>query len=809
MSEEAEDEMTTKEKIDTLINNIQNRLNKRVRYNNPNKGNVDLNIFQSFGGAGINIDPENINSKYNKGFQSNAYLQNPRINNYINDINQPYISNSLNSPLNEIHIRSIIKEEFNNLIIPYQKDVICNSNLMETKLNEIEKKFQIIINAQEMGNLNDNAKIISAYLCSNLSNDNLNKNVEKLKIEYDALFDGLQKKIDSISSQLNMQKMGYDSNFSNLFKKMDIFEKKMNENENKEIKEYVEKNIFDDKINNIYEKQNKAINDSENNLRNLYGQIETKLLNLKNQIDTINNSLNQYKLDINSDSNKINSINNNLNSFRTDFGKLTEDLSQIKYLVTPELVNKINSIDFNSLKQQVSQNEFKNLKDNINIFETNLNSIKTMAENSDRSIFDLKKLINNVEEKQNSSNKKIENIQPLLNENILEKIKTMNNKIEELSKANEAKIVENNNKEKKDNIDKENNNNEEEKKESEPELFSGGSRRQQRNKTVINNLNKSTNSNLDEKSLKLIKQLEKINLNDLEKIDFNNILNQINDINNENKLLSNKINEQNKEISEINEKIKNLQNNNNLNNNLNNNINNNNLFSNQNTYDRNKYNFSKSEIKEDFKTSMFEFNDPYKRDPKTEKKEDNILKDKDKNKDKDNIFNSKKEDEIIEDDYDDFDKDFDQDIDGNKNDLNIDNKKEKEKNTFELFDNKNKKDNLIGSNNNFGGSDPFNKKGSKNELGGFDKYAETNILDQIIGLGGSRRNNDFEKNSGGTFITGSLKGSKNNNILHNDNLPFMDEGNKNKSKNDEIKEKKENDDDEFNDNFDDFDIDDI
>ena len=157
----------------------------------------------------------------------------------------------------------------------------------------------------------------------------------------------------------------------------------------------------------------------------------------------------------------------------------------------------------------------------------------------------------------------------------------------------------------------------------------------------------------------------------------------------------------------------------------------------------------------------------------------------------------------------DFDKDFDQDIDGNKNDLNIDNKKEKEKNTFELFDNKNKKDNLIGSNNNFGGSDPFNKKGSKNELGGFDKYAETNILDQIIGLGGSRRNNDFEKNSGGTFITGSLKGSKNNNILHNDNLPIMDEGNKNKSKNNEIKKKKENDDDEFNDNFDDFDIDDI
>ena len=800
MLEEPDIEMSTKAKIDTLINNIQNKLNKRVKYNinNPNKGNIDLNIFQSFGGG---IDQENINPKLLKEFQSNTYLKNPKVNNYVNDTNQTYIYNASNNiPLNEFHIRKIIKEEFTNLIIPFQKDVMCNSSLMETKLNEIDKKHQIIINAQEMGKLNDNAKIISAYLCSNLSNDSLNKNVEKLKIEYDALFEGLEKKIDYLSNQLNMQKMGYDSNFSNLFKKIDIFEKKISEDENKEIKIYVEKEIFDNEINNIYDTQNKAKNDNESNIRNLNNQIESKLTNLKSQIDAINNSLNQYKLEIKNDSNKINSIDNNLNMFRTDFGKLNEDLSQVKYLVTPEIVNKINSIDFNSLKQQVSQNEFKNLKNNINIFETNLNSIKTMAENSDRSIYDLKKLINSVEEKQNSAKKNIESIQPLLNENILEKIKAINNKIEELSKA-KTTIVENNNKDKTDNNQENpNNDNNEEKKENEPEIFIGGSRRQQRNNNKNNNLSKSTNSNLDDKSLKLIKQLEKINLNELEKIDFKNILTQINDITNENKMLSNKINDQSKEISEINEKIKNLQNDNNA---LNNNLNKNNLPSNQNAYDRNKYNSNKSEIKEDFKTSLYELNDPYKREPKKENK-DNPFKEKEK--EKNNIFNSKKEDEIIEDDYDDFDKDFDD----NKNDLNIDKNNEKEKNAIAPFEDNNKKDNLIG--NNFGGGEPFNKRSSKNELGGFDKYEETNILDQIMGLGGSRRNNDFDKNinSGGTFITGSLTGSKNNNINFNDNLPIFDEGNKNKSKNEEIKENKEKEkekeknDDEFNDDFDDF-----
>ena len=255
---------------------------------------------------------------------------------------------------------------------------------------------------------------------------------------------------------------------------------------------------------------------------------------------------------------KINGLSNDLNSLRSDFGAITEDLSQVKYQITPEIINKINSIDLNSLKQQISPNEFKNLKGNMNIFDTNLNSIKTMAENSDRSIYDLKKLINSVEEKQNLSNKNIDKIQPLLNENITDKIKTLDNKIEELSK----KIIniENINKDNNNNENKDDINNKEEKKEEETGIFSGGSRRQQRNNK---NANKSVNNNLDENTLNLIKQLEKINLNELQKIDFNNILLQINDINNENKILSNKIEDQNKEISLINEKIKNFQNNNN------------------------------------------------------------------------------------------------------------------------------------------------------------------------------------------------------------------------------------------------------
>ena len=281
MLENQENDMSTRNKINTLINNIQNKINKRAGYNlnNPTKANIDINTYQAFGTSKIPKKQENLNSQKLKTFKTefpekNNYNLNSKFNNYIKDINnditpntQFILSNEGNSPINEFYLRNIIKEEFSNLILPYQKDAMCNSNLMESKLNDIEKKFEIIINAQNMGNLNDNAKVISAYLCSNLSNDNLNKNIEKLKMEYDTLFDELQKKMDALSNQITMQKMNNDSNNSTISKKIENIEKKIHENDNKEIKIYVEKNIFDETINNFNEMQEKIIKDNENNIK--------------------------------------------------------------------------------------------------------------------------------------------------------------------------------------------------------------------------------------------------------------------------------------------------------------------------------------------------------------------------------------------------------------------------------------------------------------------------------------------------------------------------------------------------------------
>ena len=639
------------------------------------------------------------------------------------------------------------------MILPYQKDLLSNKNNFDTKLNEVEKKMEIIINAQNMGNLNDNAKIISSYLSSNLLNEDSKKNMEKIKNEYNNKIEDLEKKYNSMIEKIkiineekikdknNLDNIGYK--IENILKLLDEKEdKKINENENNKI--YLEKNIFDNEL----IKLNQRINDSNK------GQSQD-ILKLNEQIDNMAKQINQYKIEIN----KISNLDTNLNSMRGDFGKITEDISSLKYQITPEIINKINSIDFNKLKQQIPLMEFNKLKNDINTFENNFYSVKNISENNDRNISELKNQVNDIEQKQNSMNKNVE-------EKISQKIKELNEKIEEMVKNQNQKEKE----EKKEEI---NFNNEEEKKEGEHDTFIGSSRRQQRNSksinTNINNNNK--NIGLDEKSMNLIKQLEKINLDELQKMNFNNLLNQIGDLSRENKILSDKIDEQNKTIAQINEKINNM----------------------------NLKSFKEKDITSNI--NEFKKNDIYQRND-FNLNEPKISINNDKNK-----FTPKKE-SSMEDDYDDFDKDFNS------------NKKEniKEKDKESLLSNNNDNSNKINLLENKNARDDIIKK-SINEFGSFSKYSEVNILDQIMGVGdrGKKQGlgNDFTEQKfggGSTFITGSLNENNNKKLENNEKPKIFEEENKFEKNNNvkeinENKDKKEENNIDEDDNFDDFDVD--
>ena len=640
------------------------------------------------------------------------------------------------------------------MILPYQKDLLSNKNNFDTKLNEVEKKMEIIINAQNMGNLNDNAKIISSYLSSNLSNEDSKKNMEKIKNEYNNKIEDLEKKYNSMIEKIkiineekikdknNLDNIGYK--IENILKLLDEKEdKKINENENNKI--YLEKNIFDNEL----IKLNQRINDSNK------GQSQD-ILKLNEQIDNMAKQINQYKIEIN----KISNLDTNLNSMRGDFGKITEDISSLKYQITPEIINKINSIDFNKLKQQIPLMEFNKLKNDINTFENNFYSVKNISENNDRNISELINQVNDIEQKQNSMNKNIE-------EKISEKIKELNEKIEEMAKKQKPKEME----EKKEEI---NFNNEEEKKDGEHDTFIGSSRRQQRNSKSINaNINNNNkNIGLDEKSMNLIKQLEKINLDELQKMNFNNLLNQIGDLSRENKILSDKIDEQNKTIAQINEKINNM----------------------------NLKSFKEKDITSN--TNEYKINDIYQRND-FNLNEPKISINNDKNK-----FTPKKE-SSMEDDYDDFDKDFNsnkkENIKEKDKESLLSNNNDNNSNKINLLENKNARDDII--------------KKSKNEFGSFSKYSEVNILDQIMGVGdrGKKQGlgNDFTEQKfggGSTFITGSLNENNNKKLENNEKPKIFEEENKFEKNNNvkeinENKDKKEENNIDEDDNFDDFDVD--
>ena len=728
MLDEEEKEMDTKNKINSLINDIQKKLNKKTSNNN------------------------NFRNIYNKGFQpklSNNYINNqiPMNNNYMSQgPNYTYQQSEFNS-INEYTFRNMIKEEFASLILPYQKDLILNKTMVDNKLDEIEKKFEIIINAQNMGNLNDNSRIINSYLTSNLSNDNSKKNFEKLKSEFYIKFDELEKRFNSISEQIqevneenNKNRKNFE-NIKNFLAKKEEDEKnkeKENKDKSKEIKIYLEKNIFDSELNKINQRFMEINNNNKGNIQKL-----------NEQIDNMSKLINQLKLE----TNKINGLDNNINSIRGDFGKITEDISSLKYQVSPDIINKINSIDFNKLKQQIPLIEFNKLKNDINNFDNNFYSVKNITESNERSISELKSTLNDIEQKQNLINKNIE-------ENLSNKIKELNNKIEEINKKEKEKEKE----EKKEELKNSNKDNNEDKKEGEPDLFIGSSRRQQRNSKSTNQIeNKNQNINLDEKSLNMLKQLEKINLDELQKMNFNSLLNQVGDLSRENKILSDKIEQQNKTISEINERI-------------------------------NKLNINITPNNNEIKT-----NNVYQKD---------IESLNNNNKEK------TKKDSFIEEDYDDFDKDI---ITDTKNEVKNENEKEKI-NIKPNNDINNNKNNLIEDANY---RNDILKK-SKNEFGSFSKYSEVNILDQIMGVNDREKKpvfgieyNEPKFGGGSTFITGSMNENNKNKFNIDEKPPIFEEdknkneNNKNKDLNKDLNKDKKEDENNFEENFDDFSVDEI
>ena len=123
--------------IMNILDNLEKKLNRHKTQYIPKE---KPNPYQMYN--------KNLNAKSEMKYYNNTYkeIQN---NSFSNQLQQQLLNTS-----NDNHIRQLIKEEFTSLIIPYQKDLNTNLNILETKINNNTNKLKEL-NSKNIDNLNN------------------------------------------------------------------------------------------------------------------------------------------------------------------------------------------------------------------------------------------------------------------------------------------------------------------------------------------------------------------------------------------------------------------------------------------------------------------------------------------------------------------------------------------------------------------------------------------------------------------------------------------------------------------------------
>ena len=102
-----------------------------------------------------NSSQNNISSLYNLNVDYNLFYPNTDNSNITNE----NINNNLN--INYYDIKNIIRNEFAELIIPYQKQLYNNNNMIQEKIDKAESRLQGMINSKSLENINEAARMIN------------------------------------------------------------------------------------------------------------------------------------------------------------------------------------------------------------------------------------------------------------------------------------------------------------------------------------------------------------------------------------------------------------------------------------------------------------------------------------------------------------------------------------------------------------------------------------------------------------------------------------------------------------------------
>ena len=495
-------------------------------------------------------------NKYNLTYNNNYF--NEEISKNIDNLESNIYQHYNNSSLNYYEIKNIIRNEFAELILPYQKQVNNFDNIVQQKINLVESNLKGIIDSKSFENMNHTAQMINMFMknqnfgnnnnisnnINNINNSNINfnksemsnnknnnsniNNLEsklnlKLKNEYDKKIDIIERQINSMNSLLKTLKETFDSNMLDIFKNQD------------NNKSYTEKSEYE-KYKTDINIEIKKIKEEQKKIKSINETLE-KLINNVNELSILNND-NKYL------------FSNEINSLKDKYENINEIFSNLKGKINNNQFDKLLKLNLDSL-QSINIYEINEMKEKIISINDNVDDLYERLKSNDKNINNINNKNNELEQNLNYINKDVEFLNK---QNLTFKIDEINKKLEEYFIRNNTLSNQNDDKDNDNNI-KESNNDEIE---NDNILGIKGSRRQKRNSTKIKNLN----LNLDENMIKILKQIENI--------DFDNINKRLDELSNENKMLISKIetnndnfmniNEQeniiNQKIEELNKKIK-------------------------------------------------------------------------------------------------------------------------------------------------------------------------------------------------------------------------------------------------------------
>ena len=490
----------------------------------------------------------------NSTFQHNLFINpdtkynyNKEINESFNNLETNIYENYNKSSFNYYEIKNIVRNEFAELILPYQKQLNNLDNVIDRKINNVECNIKGIIDSKSFENMNQTAQMINIFLKNSniginrngLQNNNennyiinKNNNLENklnmmLKEQYDNKFDDLERQIDSMNSLLTTFQKTFDSNMLDILKNNEI---KRTFIEKSEYEKY--KNAIDMEINKIKEEQKK--------IKAMNQQIE-KLFKKINELTIENNETKNASL-------------NEMNLLKKNNSNIEKIIIELQNKINFSHIDKLNEINIDDLKN-INIYEINEIKGKFEYMNNNIDELYEKIKYNDQHLNNMNNKFNELEQNLDYINKDVEYINK---QNLNDQIEELNKKFEEINNKLEEYHVRNKSiTNKMENIDKiihddnghENNIDKNNSKNNENDNIFGltGSRRQRRNLTKSENMNfnKNNNFNLDENTTKILKQIENINID--------NINMRLENLSNENKIILSKIETNNDNFMNINE----------------------------------------------------------------------------------------------------------------------------------------------------------------------------------------------------------------------------------------------------------------